>query len=146
MRSTFIPKVGEIERKWFVVDADGQTLGRLSSQIASVLRGKHKPTFTPNMDAGDYVIVINAAKIKVTGDKLNQKMYRRHSGFVSGLKETSLSEMMAKKPEQVIRHAVKGMLPKNNLGRYMIKKLHVYSGPEHVHQAQKPETLEFKYS
>jgi len=145
MRTTYIPKAGDIERKWYVVDAEGQTLGRLSSQIASVLRGKHKPIFTPNVDAGDYIIVINAAKIKVTGDKLNQKLYRRHSGHVGGLKETVLSEMMAKKPEQVIRHAVKGMLPKNNLGRHMIKKLHVYSGPEHVHQAQKPETLGFKY-
>ena len=145
MRTTYIPKAGDIERKWYVVDADGQTLGRLSSQIASVLRGKHKPTFTPNVDAGDYVIVINAEKIKVTGDKLNQKLYRRHSGYVGGLKETVLSEMLVKKPEQVIRHAIKGMLPKNNLGRHMIKKLHVYSGPEHVHQAQKPEALEFKY-
>ena len=145
MRTTYIPKAGDIERKWYVVDAEGQTLGRLSSQIASVLRGKHKPTFTPNVDVGDYVIVINAAKIKVTGDKLNQKLYRRHSGYVGGLKETVLSDMLAKKPEQVIQHAIKGMLPKNNLGRHMIKKLHVYSGPEHVHQAQKPEALEFKY-
>ena len=145
MRTTYIPKSGDIERKWYVVDADGQTLGRLSSQIASILRGKHKPIFTPNVDAGDYVIVINAAKVKVTGDKLNQKLYRRHSGYIGGLKETVLSEMMAKKPEQVIRHAIKGMLPKNNLGRHMIKKLHVYGGPEHVHQAQKPEALLFKY-
>ena len=145
MRTTYIPKAGDIERKWYVVDADGQTLGRLSSQIASVLRGKHKPVFTPNMDTGDYVIVINAAKIKVTGNKLSQKLYRRHSGYIGGLKEVVLNELMAKKPEQVIRHAVKGMLPKNNLGRRMYKKLHAYSGPEHVHQAQKPEMLEFKY-
>ena len=145
MRTTYIPKAGDIERKWYVVDAEGQTLGRLSSQIASVLRGKHKPIFTPNIDAGDYVIVINAAKIKVTGDKLTQKMYRRHSGYIGGLKEIVLGEMLSKKPDQVIRHAVKGMLPKNNLGRHMLKKLHVYAGPEHLHQAQKPEKFSLKY-
>ena len=145
MRTTYIPKTGDIERKWYVVDAQGQTLGRLSSQIASVLRGKHKPVFTPNMDMGDYVIVINAAKIKVTGNKLSQKMYRRHSGYVGGLKEIALGEVLAKKPEQVIKYAVKGMLPKNNLGRHMLKKLHVYAGAEHVHQAQKPERFSIKY-
>ncbi|MCL2699207.1 MAG: 50S ribosomal protein L13, partial [Defluviitaleaceae bacterium] len=122
MRTTYIPKAGDIERKWYVVDADGQTLGRLSSQIASVLRGKHKPVFTPNVDAGDHVIVINAEKINLTGDKLNQKVYRRHSGHVGGLKETVLRVMLEKKPDQVIRRAVKGMLPKNTLGRDMLRK------------------------
>lgn len=145
MRTTYIAKAADIERKWYVVDAADQTLGRLSSQIASVLRGKHKPTYTPNMDTGDYVIVINADKVKVTGKKLDQKLYRRHSGYIGGLKETTLRVMMEKKPENVVRHAVKGMLPKNTLGRDMIKKLHVYSGPEHMHQAQKPEPLKFNY-
>jgi len=134
-----------IERKWYVVDAADQTLGRLASQVASVLRGKNKPTYTPSMDTGDYVIVINADKVKVTGKKLDQKVYYRHSDYVGGMKETTLKELMAKKPEDVINFAVKGMLPKGPLGRQMIKKLHVYAGPEHNHAAQKPEVLEIKY-
>ena len=132
-----------IERKWYVVDATDKTLGRLSSQIASVLRGKNKPTYTPSMDTGDYVIVINADKIKVTGNKMDQKIYYRHSDYVGGMKEATLKEMMAKKPEDVIKLAVKGMLPKGPLGRQMLKKLHVYAGAEHAHAAQKPEVLEF---
>ena len=134
-----------IERKWYVVDAADQTLGRLASQVASVLRGKNKPTYTPSMDTGDYVIVVNADKIKVTGKKLDQKIYYRHSDYVGGMKETTLKELLAKKPEDVITFAVKGMLPKGPLGRQMIKKLHVYAGPEHNHAAQKPEVLEIKY-
>ena len=122
-----------------------RTLGRLASQVASVLRGKNKPTYTPSMDTGDYVIVVNADKVKVTGKKLDQKVYYRHSDYVGGMKETTLKELMAKKPEDVINFAVKGMLPKGPLGRQMIKKLHVYAGPEHNHAAQKPEVLEIKY-
>jgi large subunit ribosomal protein L13 len=144
LRSTFIAKPAEVERKWFVVDADGQTLGRLCTEIAKVLRGKNKPIFTPHVDTGDYVIVINAEKIKVTGKKLDQKMYRHHSGYPGGLKETPLRVVMHKAPENVIYHAVKGMLPKNNLGRKIFTKLHVYSGPEHKHQAQQPEALKFE--
>jgi large subunit ribosomal protein L13 len=132
-----------IERKWYVVDASQYTLGRLSSQVAAVLRGKHKPTYTPNIDTGDYVIVINADKIKVTGKKMDQKIYYSHSDYVGGMKETTLKEMMAKKPERVIELAVKGMLPKGPLGREMFKKLHVYAGPEHEQAAQKPEVLTF---
>ena len=131
------------ERKWYVVDAEGQTLGRLAAEVAKVLRGKNKPEFTPHIDTGDNVIVINAEKIKVTGKKLDQKVYYHHSDYVGGMKETTLREMMAKKPEQVIELAVKGMLPKGPLGRTMIKKLHVYAGAEHAHQAQKPEVLTF---
>ena len=133
----------KIERKWYVVDAEGQTLGRLAAEVAKVLRGKNKPEFTPHIDTGDNVIVINAEKIKVTGKKLDQKVYYHHSDYVGGMKETTLREMMAKKPEQVIELAVKGMLPKGPLGRTMIKKLHVYAGAEHAHQAQKPEVLTF---
>lgn len=145
MRTTFIAKTAEIERKWYVVDAEGQTLGRLASQVAAVLRGKNKPIYTPHLDTGDYVIVINADKIAVTGKKLDQKLYRRHSEYTGGFKETTLKEMMNKKPEEVIKHAVKGMLPKNALGKNMLKKLHVYAGAEHNHEAQKPEALEIKY-
>lgn len=145
MRTTFIAKKAEIERKWYVVDAEGQTLGRLASQVAAVLKGKNKPVYTPHLDTGDYVIVINADKIAVTGKKLDQKLYRKHSEYTGGFKETTLKEMMQKKPEQVIKHAVKGMLPKNTLGKDMLKKLHVYAGPEHKHEAQKPEVLEIKY-
>lgn len=134
-----------IERKWYVVDATGHTLGRLSSEIAAILRGKNKPTYTPHIDTGDYVIVINADKIKVTGKKMDQKIYYHHSDYVGGMKETKLKDMMAKKPEEVIRMAVKGMLPKGPLGRSMINKLHVYAGPDHKHQAQQPEVLELKY-
>jgi large subunit ribosomal protein L13 len=132
-----------IERKWYVVDATGCTLGRLSSEIAKVLRGKNKPIFTPHVDTGDYVIVINADKISVTGKKLDQKIYYHHSDYVGGMKETTLKEMLAKKPERVIELAVKGMLPKGPLGRSMYTKLHVYAGAEHGHDAQKPELIKF---
>ena len=140
---TYMANPDKIERKWYVVDAEGQTLGRLAAEVAKVLRGKNKPEFTPHIDTGDNVIVINAEKIKVTGKKLDQKVYYHHSDYVGGMKETTLREMMAKKPEQVIELAVKGMLPKGPLGRTMIKKLHVYAGTEHAHQAQKPEVLTF---
>ena len=141
--NTYMANPDKIERKWYVVDAEGQTLGRLSSEIAKVLRGKNKPVFTPHIDTGDYVIVVNAEKIKVTGKKMDQKIYYNHSDYVGGMKETTLKEMMDKKPERVIELAVKGMLPKGPLGRSMIKKLHVYAGPEHNHAAQKPEVLTF---
>ena len=140
---TYMANPDKIERIWYVVDAEGQTLGRLAAEVAKVLRGKNKPEFTPHIDTGDNVIVINAEKIKVTGKKLDQKVYYHHSDYVGGMKETTLREMMAKKPEQVIELAVKGMLPKGPLGRTMIKKLHVYAGAEHAHQAQKPEVLTF---
>ena len=140
---TYMANPDKIERKWYVVDAEGQTLGRLAAEVAKVLRGKNKPEFTPHIDTGDNVIVINAEKIKVTGKKLDQKVYYHHSDYVGGMKETTLREMMAKKPEQVIELAVKGMLPKGPLGRTMIKRLHVYAGAEHAHQAQKPEVLTF---
>ena len=140
---TYMANPDKIERKWYVVDAEGQTLGRLAAEVAKVLRGKNKPEFTPHIDTGDNVIVINAEKIKGTGKKLDQKVYYHHSDYVGGMKETTLREMMAKKPEQVIELAVKGMLPKGPLGRTMIKKLHVYAGAEHAHQAQKPEVLTF---
>ena len=140
---SFVASPSTIERKWYVVDASQYTLGRLSSQVAAVLRGKHKPTYTPNIDTGDYVIVINADKIKVTGKKMDQKIYYSHSDYVGGMKETTLKEMMAKKPERVIELAVKGMLPKGPLGREIYTKLHVYVGPDHKHAAQKPEALTF---
>ena len=145
MRTTFIAKTAEIERKWYVVDATDKTLGRLASEVASVLRGKNKPIYTPFLDTGDFVIVINADKVKVTGKKLDQKLYRKHSDYVGGFKETTLRSMMDKKPEEVFKLAVKGMLPKNALGRKMFKKLHVYAGGEHNHQAQQPEVLEFNF-
>ena len=141
--NSFMANPDKIERKWYVVDAEGCTLGRLASEVASVLRGKNKAVFTPHVDTGDYVIVINAEKIKVTGKKLDQKIYYSHSDYVGGMKETTLREMMNKKPEKVIELAVKGMLPKGPLGRQMIKKLHVYAGAEHGHEAQKPEVLTF---
>ena len=141
--NSFMANPDKIERKWYVVDAEGCTLGRLASEVASVLRGKNKPVFTSHVDTGDYVIVINAEKIKVTGKKLDQKIYYSHSDYVGGMKETTLREMMNKKPEKVIELAVKGMLPKGPLGRQMIKKLHVYAGAEHGHEAQKPEVLTF---
>ena len=141
--NTFMASPATIDRKWYVVDATGMTLGRLSSEIAKVLRGKNKPIFTPHMDCGDYVIVVNAEKIVVTGKKLDQKFYYRHSEYVGGMKETTLKEMLAKHPERVIEHAVKGMLPKGPLGREMYKKLFVYAGPDHKHAAQKPEALTF---
>lgn len=140
---TFMASPATIDRKWYVVDAEGMTLGRLASEVAKVLRGKNKPIFTPHIDTGDYVIVVNAEKVKVTGKKLDQKVYYNHSDYVGGMKETTLKEMMAKHPERVIEHAVKGMLPKGPLGRAMIKKLHVYAGPEHEQQAQKPVELKF---
>ena len=140
---TYMANPDKIERKWYVVDAEGCTLGRLASGVASVLRGKNKPQFTPHVDTGDYVIVVNADKIKVTGKKLQQKIYYNHSDYVGGMKETTLKEMMAKKPEKVVELAVKGMLPKGPLGREMYTKLFVYAGPEHKHAAQKPEVLTF---
>ncbi|MCC8142194.1 MAG: 50S ribosomal protein L13 [Lachnospiraceae bacterium] len=140
---TYMPKKDEIERKWYVVDASEYTLGRMTSEIAKILRGKHKPIYTPHMDTGDYVIVVNAEKVKVTGKKKDQKIYYHHSDYVGGMKETNLQEMLDKHPERVIEHAVKGMLPKGPLGRQMYKKLFVYAGPEHKHQAQKPEVLTF---
>lgn len=140
--NSFMASPSAIERKWYVIDAADQTLGRLSTEIANVLRGKKKPIFTPHIDTGDYVIVINADKVKVTGKKLDQKIYYRHSEYVGGMKETNLKDMLKKKPEYVINHAVKGMLPKGPLGRQMMTKLHVYAGPEHPHAAQKPEVLE----
>ena len=138
---TYMPSAKSIDRKWYVVDAEGQTLGRLATVVAATLRGKNKPTFTPFLDTGDYVIVVNADKIKVTGKKLDQKTYFSHSKYIGGVKETTLREMLAKKPEKVVEHAVIGMLPKGPLGRQMAKKLFVYAGAEHNHQAQKPETL-----
>ena len=140
---SFMASPATIERKWYVVDATDKTLGRLASAVAKVLRGKNKPIFTPHIDTGDYVIIVNAEKVQVTGKKLDQKVYYHHSDYVGGMKETTLREMMAKKPEKVIELAVKGMLPKGPLGREMYKKLYVYAGPDHKHQAQKPEVLTF---
>ncbi len=139
---TYVAKPGEVERKWYVVDATGKTLGRLAARIAHILRGKHKPQYTPHEDVGDFIIVVNAEKIAVTGRKLDQKIYYRHSGYPGGLKAVSLRRMLEKHPERVIEHAVKGMLPRGPLGRRMFKKLKVYAGPTHPHQAQKPEPLE----
>lgn len=136
-----VETVKKMEKEWFLVDADGQILGRLASNIAKILMGKHKPTYTPNIDTGDYVIVVNAEKIKVTGKKLTDKIYYRHSGYIGGLKEETLMSLLRRKPEKVIELAVKGMLPKNKLGRKMIKKLKVYRGPEHPHQVQNPKIL-----
>ena len=138
---TFMASPATIDRKWYVVDATGMTLGRLASEVAKVLRGKNKPIFTPHIDTGDYVIVINAEKIAVTGKKLDQKIYYRHSDYVGGLKQATLREKLSNKPEEVIELAVKGMLPKGPLGRQMYTKLHVYAGPDHKHAAQKPEAL-----
>ena len=140
---TYMANPDKIERKWYVVDAEGATLGRLASEIAKVLRGKNKPEYTPHIDTGDYVIVVNAEKIAVTGKKMDQKIYYSHSDYVGGLKSATLKEMLAKHPERVIEHAVKGMLPKGSLGRQMYTKLFVYAGPDHKHAAQKPEVLTF---
>ena len=140
---TYMANPDKIERKWYVVDASEYTLGRLASEVAKVLRGKNKPEFTPHVDTGDYVIVVNAEKVNVTGKKLNQKIYYNHSDYVGGMRETTLREMMAKKPEKVVELAVKGMLPKGPLGRSMFGKLHVYAGPDHEQAAQKPEVLTF---
>ena len=141
--NSFMANPAKVERKWYVVDATGYTLGRLASEVAKVLRGKNKPVFTPHVDTGDYVIVVNADKIKVTGKRLDQKIYYHHSDYVGGMKETTLREMLAKKPEKVVELAVKGMLPKGPLGREMFTKLHVYAGAEHPHAAQQPEALTF---
>ena len=140
---SYIAKPAEVERKWYVIDAEDKTLGKIAAEVASILRGKKKPIYTPHVDTGDYVIVINAEKVRVTGKKEEQKIYKSHSGYPGGLKETTLRELRAKKPEEIIRHAVKGMMPKGKLGRQMFKKLKVYAGPEHPHTAQKPETWEF---
>ena len=140
---SYMASPATIERKWYVVDATGYTLGRLASEVAKILRGKNKPIYTPHIDCGDYVIVTNASKIKVTGKKMDQKIYYNHSDYVGGMKETTLKEMMAKKPEKVVELAVKGMLPKGPVGREMYTKLFVYAGPEHKHAAQKPEALTF---
>jgi large subunit ribosomal protein L13 len=142
---SYMPSASAIERKWYVVDAEGLTLGRLASEVAKVLRGKNKPIFTPHIDTGDYVIIINAEKIKVSGNKLNDKLYYRHTGYVGGLKSMNLKEALQKNPVFVVEHAVKGMLPKGPLGRQMYKKLFVYAGPEHKQQAQQPKELEIKY-
>ena len=140
---SFIAKPAEVEHKWYVIDADGKTLGKLAVEAASILRGKKKPTYTPHVDTGDYVIVVNAEKVAVSGKKETDKIYKRHSGCPGGLKETSLGEMREKKPEEIIIHAVRGMMPKGKLGRQMFKKLKVYAGPEHPHKAQKPEEYNF---
>lgn len=136
---SFVAKPADIERKWYVIDAEGQTLGRLATQVAMILRGKHKPTFTPHVDCGDNVIVINAGKVVLTGKKLEQKKYYRYSGYVGGLKETTARDMLEKKPELMVYEAIKGMMPKNSLGREMLTKLRVYKDAEHAHAAQKPE-------
>ena len=139
---TFVAKEKEIEKKWYLIDAGDKILGRLSSEIANILRGKHKPLFTPHMDAGDYVVVVNAGRVILTGNKLDKKIYYRHSGYIGGLKQTTAKEMRQKRPENLIKYAVKGMLPKNSLGRRQLIKLKVYAGPDHPHQAQNPVTLE----
>ncbi|MDX8047339.1 50S ribosomal protein L13 [Gracilibacillus sp. S3-1-1] len=144
MRTTFMANENNIERKWFVVDAEGQTLGRLASEIATILRGKHKPTYTPHVDTGDHVIIINAEKIELTGKKLTDKVYYRHSNHPGGLKSRNANEMREKYPEQMLELTIKGMLPKSKLGRQMAKKLHVYRGAEHKHEAQKPEVYELR--
>ena len=141
MKTTFMANASNIERKWYVVDAEGQTLGRLAAEVAKVLRGKHKPTFTPHVDTGDYVIVVNAAKVKLTGKKLIQKTYFRHSGYPGGSSFTQAGHMLEKRPERVVEMAVRGMLPKNKLGEQMYRNLNVYAGAEHPHQAQQPEEL-----
>ena len=143
-RRTFSPKAGDIQRDWFIVDADGLTLGRLASVIASTLRGKNKPTYAPHMDMGDFVIVINARGVKLTGKKLEQKIYYRHTDYPGGIRERTAAKMLVEKPEEIVRLAVKGMLPKNRLSRRLVTKLKVYAGPEHPHEAQKPQTLEIE--
>lgn len=140
---SYIAKPAEIDHRWYVIDAEDKTLGKLAAEVAMILRGKKKPIYTPHVDCGDYVVVVNAEKVAVTGKKENQKIYRSHSGYPGGLKETTLAELRAKKPEEIIRHAVKGMMPKGKLGRQMFKKLKVYAGPEHPHAAQNPEEWTF---
>jgi len=142
VRKTYTAKAEEIERTWYVVDAEGKTLGRLATEVARILRGKHKPIYTPHVDTGDFVIIVNADKVRVTGKRLDQKMYYRHSGYMGGLKETSLRTMLDRHPERVLQLAVKGMMPKNPLGRQMYRKLKVYATPDHPHAAQKPQPLE----
>ncbi|MGP4072771.1 50S ribosomal protein L13 [Piscibacillus sp. B03] len=144
MRTTFMANENNVERKWYVVDAEGQTLGRLATEVATILRGKNKPTYTPHVDTGDHVIIVNADKVHLTGKKLNDKIYYRHSNYPGGLKQRTANEMRTNYPEQMLEIAVKGMLPKNKLGRKMAKKLHVYRGPEHKHQAQNPEVYELR--
>ena len=141
---TFVPKTADIDRKWYVVDAEGLVLGRLASQVANILRGKNKPIYTPNVDTGDFVIIINADKVVLTGKKLDQKIFYHHSGYAGGLKETKYRKLMAEKPEVAVRHAVVGMLPKGPLGRQMAKKLKIYAGDQHEHAAQKPEVLKLQ--
>ncbi len=143
MRTTYMANAQNVEKQWYVIDAEGQTVGRLASQVASVLRGKNKPTYTPHVDCGDNVIVINADKVVFTGKKLDQKLYRRHTGYAGGLRKTTARQMMDTHPERVLMHAVKGMLPKNSLGRKMLTNLRVYAGTEHNHEAQKPVELKF---
>lgn len=140
---TYVANINELDRKWYVIDAEGKTLGRLASEIAMILSGKRKPTYTPFLDTGDYVIVVNAEKIAVTGKKMTEKLYRSHSGYPGGLKETNLKTLLEKHPTYAVEYAVKGMLPKNSLGRQMFKKLKVYAGPDHKNAAQKPEVYEF---
>ena len=144
MRTTFLAKASEVERKWYVIDAEGKTLGRLSTEVASILRGKHKPTFTPNVDTGDHVILINVEKIHLTGKKLTDKIYYRHTMHPGGLKTRTALEMRTNYPERMLELAIKGMLPKNSLGRQIFKKLHVYAGAEHPHIAQQPEVYELR--
>ena len=141
--SSFIQKPAEVERKWYVVDAEGKTLGRMASEVAAILRGKNKPTFTPHVDCGDYIIVINAEKVAVTGKKRQENIYKRHTGYPGGLRELTFEQLLEKHPEEVVKHAIKGMMPTGKLGRQMYKKLKVYAGPEHKHEAQKPEVLDF---
>lgn len=143
MRTTFMANAQNVERNWYIIDAEGQTVGRLASQVATVLRGKNKPTYTPHVDCGDHVIIINAEKVVFTGKKLDQKLYRRHSGYAGGLKETTARKVLDTHPERVLMHAVKGMLPKNSLGRQMLTKLRVYAGTNHNHEAQQPQELKF---
>ncbi|ONI45111.1 50S ribosomal protein L13 [Candidatus Epulonipiscioides gigas] len=143
MRTTFMANAQNVKKEWFLVDATDQTVGRLASQVAMVLRGKHKPTFTPHVDCGDHVIIINADKIVFTGKKLEQKLYRHHSGYVGGLKETTAKDMLKKHPERILMHAIKGMLPKNSLGRKLLTNVRVYAGTEHNHEAQQPKELKF---
>lgn len=141
--STYMPKANEVERKWYLLDAEGKTLGALATEAATLLRGKHKPIFTPHVDTGDFVVVINADKVVLTGKKLDQKTYYHHTGYIGNLKEVKYKKLMAEKPEFVVKKAVKGMLPDNTLGRKALTRLHVYAGPEHKHEAQKPEAREF---
>ena len=144
MRTTFMANAQNIERKWYVIDAEGKTLGRLASEVASILRGKHKPTYTPHVDTGDHVILLNASKIELSGNKINDKIYYRHTNHPGGLKQRTALEMRTNYPERMLELAIKGMLPKNTLGRQMFKKLHVYAGSEHPHQAQQPEVYELR--